>query len=130
LCCHAHDSSQVLWRQELGDRHGSGHDAEEAVGLLLIVAQGREELLHLRWRRLQRRELACELVERQRRLVAPLLDDEAFIALLAEQNIFCLPGAVVELPGYFRISLTANDTMIEQALPGFAIALQKATRGR
>jgi hypothetical protein len=38
--------------------------------------------------------------------------------------------AVVELPGHFRISLTANDTMIEQALPGFAIALQKATWGR
>lgn len=61
---------------------------------------------------------------------SPLPDDLAFIELLAEQNIFCLPGTVVELPGYFRISLTANDTMIEQALPGFAIALQKATRGR
>jgi aspartate aminotransferase len=61
---------------------------------------------------------------------SPLPDDEAFIELLAEQKIFCLPGTVVELPGYFRISLTANDTMIEQALPGFAIALQKATQGR
>jgi aspartate aminotransferase len=61
---------------------------------------------------------------------SPLPDDEAFIELLAEQNIFCLPGTVVELPGYFRISLTANDTMIEQALPGFDIAFQKATRGR
>jgi aspartate aminotransferase len=58
---------------------------------------------------------------------SPLADDLAFIELLAEQNIFCLPGAVVELPGYFRISLTANDAMIEQALPGFATALQKAT---
>jgi aspartate aminotransferase len=61
---------------------------------------------------------------------SPLADDLAFIDLLAEQHIFCLPGTVVELPGYFRISLTANDTMIEQALPGFATALQKATRGR
>jgi aspartate aminotransferase len=61
---------------------------------------------------------------------SPLPDDGAFIELLAEQNIFCLPGTVVELPGYFRISLTANDTMIEQALPGFARALQKAIRGR
>jgi aspartate aminotransferase len=57
---------------------------------------------------------------------SPLTDDLAFIELLAEQNIFCLPGAVVELPGYFRISLTANDAMIAQALPGFATALQKA----
>jgi hypothetical protein len=31
--------------------------------------------------------------------------------------------ALVELPGYFRISLTANDTMIEQALPDFDAAL-------
>ena len=59
---------------------------------------------------------------------SPLADDLAFIELLAEQNILCLPGAVVELPGYFRISLTANDAMIEQALPGFATALQKATQ--
>jgi aspartate aminotransferase len=58
---------------------------------------------------------------------SPLPDDGAFIELLAEQNIFCLPGTVVELPGYFRISLTANDGMIEQALPGFAAALQQAT---
>jgi hypothetical protein len=36
---------------------------------------------------------------------------------------------VVELPGYFRISLTANDAMIEQALPGFVAALHKATHG-
>jgi hypothetical protein len=35
---------------------------------------------------------------------------------------------VGELPGYFRISLTANDAMIEQALPVFTIALQKATQ--
>jgi aspartate aminotransferase len=61
---------------------------------------------------------------------SPVPDDLAFIELLAEQNIFCLPGRVVELPGYFRISLTANDAMIERALPGFATALQKATQGR
>ena len=41
-----------------------------------------------------------------------------------------MPGTGVELRGYFRISLTANDAMIEQALPGFATALEKATQGR
>jgi aspartate aminotransferase len=61
---------------------------------------------------------------------SPLADDLAFIELLAEQNIFCLPGTVVELPGYFRISLTANDAMIDQAMPGFATAFQKATQRR
>jgi aspartate aminotransferase len=35
-----------------------------------------------------------------------------------------LPGAIVEMPGYFRISLTANDDMIERSLAGFAAALQ------
>jgi len=57
---------------------------------------------------------------------SPLADDWIFAERLAEKNILILPGAVVEEPGYFRISLTANDQMIEQALPGFAAALEKA----
>lgn len=57
---------------------------------------------------------------------SPWADDLAFIDLLAEYDIFCLPGTVVELPGYFRVSLTANDDMIERALPGFAAAMQRA----
>jgi aspartate aminotransferase len=60
---------------------------------------------------------------------APLADDLAFIELLAEYGVFCLPGTVVELPGYFRISLTANDDMIERALPGFEAALRRASSG-
>lgn len=57
---------------------------------------------------------------------SPSADDRAFINLLAEHDIFCLPGTVVELPGYFRISLTASNEMIERALPGFAAALKQA----
>ncbi len=60
---------------------------------------------------------------------SPLEDDLAFIERLADQDIFCLPGTVVELPGYFRISLTANDAMIERALPGFAAARAQAANG-
>jgi aspartate aminotransferase len=56
---------------------------------------------------------------------SPWADDRAFVDLLTEYDIFCLPGVVVELPGYFRISLTANDTMIERAIPGFAAAAQR-----
>ena len=41
-------------------------------------------------------------------------------------KIYCLPGTAFEMPGYFRISLTANDAMIERSLPGFAAALQSA----
>lgn len=53
---------------------------------------------------------------------APWEDDQAFCDLLAEQNILVLPGSAFEMPGYFRISLTANDEMIDRALPGFAAA--------
>lgn len=57
---------------------------------------------------------------------APIADDAQFIQLLAEQKIYCLPGWVIEMPGYFRISLTANDEMIDRALPGFAAARSRA----
>jgi aspartate aminotransferase len=57
---------------------------------------------------------------------SPLADDLAFIDLLSEEKILCLPGATFEMPGYFRISLTANDEMVERALPGFARAKARA----
>jgi aspartate aminotransferase len=56
---------------------------------------------------------------------APIADDLAFVEELAERDVFVLPGAAVELPGYFRISLTATDAMIEQALPVFAAASRR-----
>lgn len=56
---------------------------------------------------------------------SPVADDVAFVRTLAGYNIFCIPGTLMELPGYFRISLTANDEMIERALPGFAQALRR-----
>jgi aspartate aminotransferase len=59
-------------------------------------------------------------------LKSPLEDDLAFIDLLAEEGVFCLPGSVFEMPGFFRISLTANDEMVEIGLPGFARAIQRA----
>ena len=57
---------------------------------------------------------------------SPLADDSAFVDLLAEQKVICLPGTVFEMPGYFRISLTANDAMIDRALPGFERAIRAA----
>jgi aspartate aminotransferase len=57
---------------------------------------------------------------------SPLPDDWAFIDLLAEHNVLCLPGSATELPGYFRISLTASDAMVERGLAGFAAAIQAA----
>ncbi len=59
---------------------------------------------------------------------SPWEDDGAFTELLAEYGVFVLPGSVAEIPGYFRISLTANDAMIERALPGFAVAIGRAKK--
>ena len=57
---------------------------------------------------------------------SPIDDDEAFTEMLAEEKVFVLPGTLCEIPGYFRISLTANEEMIEQSLPRFARAIEKA----
>jgi aspartate aminotransferase len=57
---------------------------------------------------------------------SPLADDWAFIELLEQENIFCHPGTISEWPGHFRISLTANEDMIERSLPGFARAMEQA----
>lgn len=51
---------------------------------------------------------------------SPIDDDVAFTDALAEAGVFCMPGQVVSLPGYFRISLTGNMDMIERAIPKFA----------
>ena len=57
---------------------------------------------------------------------SPLSDDQAFAASLAVSGVYVLPGAVFELPGWFRISLTANDEMVERSLPGFRRAIDAA----
>jgi aspartate aminotransferase len=59
---------------------------------------------------------------------SPIADDNAFCDTLAKQDIFVLPGSVMELPGYFRISLTATEDMIERSLPGFEMAWTQAPR--
>jgi len=60
---------------------------------------------------------------------SPFADDVAFVRMLADYNIFCIPGSLMDLPGWFRISLTANDDMIERSLPKFADAFQKTRSG-
>lgn len=56
---------------------------------------------------------------------SPDLDDLAFSERLAEQGLFILPGTIFDMPGYFRISLTATMEMIERALPIFAAAHER-----
>jgi aspartate aminotransferase len=57
---------------------------------------------------------------------APIEDDRAFTEMLARHDTFVLAGSIVELPGWVRISLTANDEMIERGLLGFAAAWAEA----
>lgn len=59
---------------------------------------------------------------------SPWADDRDFVDLLAEYDVFCLPGVLHELPGYFRICLTATDEMIERAIPKFAEAMREAMK--
>lgn len=62
----------------------------------------------------------------------PIDDDAEFTRILAREKVLVLPGVIFELPGWFRISLTANDEMVERALPGFQRALDsvRATHSR
>ena len=57
---------------------------------------------------------------------SPLEDDLAFCELLNHQDVYVLPGTMFDLPGYFRISLTASDPMVEQGIEGFRAAIAEA----
>ena len=53
---------------------------------------------------------------------SPVPDDVMFSRNLADHKILVLPGTTCEAPGYFRISLTATDDMIDRALPALVAA--------
>ncbi|HEX2194640.1 MAG TPA: aminotransferase class I/II-fold pyridoxal phosphate-dependent enzyme [Candidatus Limnocylindria bacterium] len=57
---------------------------------------------------------------------SPLPDDVAFADILARHRVLVLPGTVVEVPGWFRISLTASDEMVEMGIARFAAAMAEA----
>jgi aspartate aminotransferase len=57
---------------------------------------------------------------------SPIPDDVAFTDLLAAHRVLVLPGSIVEVPGWLRISLTASDEMVERGIPGFAAAFAEA----
>jgi aspartate aminotransferase len=59
-------------------------------------------------------------------VTCPVSDDEAFTESLARRNVFVFPGVLFETPGFFRISLTANDDMIERSLPAFESAIKES----
>jgi aspartate aminotransferase len=43
--------------------------------------------------------------------------------------VLVLPGSIVEVPGWFRISLTASDRMVEDGFPRFEAARAEALSG-
>jgi aspartate aminotransferase len=57
---------------------------------------------------------------------SPWADDWEFTKLLEDHDILCLPGTVLEFPGFFRISLTASEEMVERSLAGFSAAFDRA----
>jgi aspartate aminotransferase len=57
---------------------------------------------------------------------SPIEDDQAFFELLVRHDVYVLPGSVFEMPGWFRLSVTANDDMCERAVPAFAKAIEEA----
>ena len=57
---------------------------------------------------------------------SPIADDVAFTDILAKHRVLVLPGSIVEVPGWFRISLTATDEMVEPGIAGFAAAYAEA----
>jgi len=57
---------------------------------------------------------------------SPIPYDVAFTDLLARHRVLVLPGTIVEVPGWFRISLTSSDQMVDDAIPRFAAAISEA----
>ena len=57
---------------------------------------------------------------------SPIPDDQTFCEWLAQEKIIAMPGSFMDLPGYFRLSLTATDDMIDRSLTGFARAMRRA----
>jgi aspartate aminotransferase len=60
---------------------------------------------------------------------SPIPDDVAFVRLLQEENILVVPGSGFGGPGYFRIAYCVDEQTIENAMPGFARARERALKG-
>lgn len=61
---------------------------------------------------------------------SPLADDVRFVRLLQDENILVVPGSGFGCPGHFRIAYCVEDTTIEDSLPGFRRALERARKMR
>jgi aspartate aminotransferase len=58
---------------------------------------------------------------------SPIPDDQEFARILRGLGVLVLPGALAEVPGYIRLSLTANEEMVERGIERFRKALAQAS---
>src|SRR5439155_1211136 len=58
-----------------------------------------------------------------RTLLVHTFSKGAFVQRLAQDKVLAMPGNMFEMPGYFRLSLTATDDMVERAIPVFEKAI-------
>ena len=57
---------------------------------------------------------------------SPMEDDREFVALLQSKLVLTVPGVGFGWPGFFRLSFSVEDRVLEGALPGFEAALREA----
>ncbi|WP_114948307.1 aminotransferase class I/II-fold pyridoxal phosphate-dependent enzyme [Microvirga calopogonii] len=60
----------------------------------------------------------------------PSGNGDRFWDALADRDVFVMPGRVMDVPGHFRISLTASEPMIVRSLPVFAEVAQAIQTGQ
>jgi aspartate aminotransferase len=61
---------------------------------------------------------------------SPIPDDVKFADMLAEHDIFVLPGSMNLAPGWIRISLCATRDTVRDSIPGFARAIEQCAASR
>ena len=101
----------------------------EAISIDVGAIQRRRDRLHAELTRMGY-EVMCPEATFYMMVRSPMADEWAFVDRLAQHNVFVGPGAIFEMPGYFRISMTASDEMVTRALPGFKAAITSANSAR
>ena len=56
---------------------------------------------------------------------SPVDDESSFVRRLMEDKVVAMSGDMFEMPGYFRLSITATDDMVERAIPVFEKAISE-----
>jgi aspartate aminotransferase len=54
---------------------------------------------------------------------SPIQDEAVFVRRLAQDKVLVMSGDMFEMRGYFRLSITATDEMVDRAIPVFEKAI-------